>query len=161
MENNQFHFQQDSQNKQSQDYNPDQAYNYERAHEEPERGFNNHPIPPTKKKPNNLASASLTVSLAGIFLCCCSPYALILCSVMGITLAICSRFFNNDQKKMYPQAIAAIIISTLMLILVLGSIAITYILVPYMYETSPEFKASYDQVYQILFEAIEATKAAE
>jgi len=154
MDNNQFQNQPD-------DYNPDQAYNYERAHTEPERGANNHPIPPTKKKPNNLASASLTVALAGIFLCCCSPYAVILCSVMSITLAICSRFFNNDERRMYPQAITAIVISILMLILILGSIAINYIIFPYLYESSPEFKEYYDTVYQILIEAIENMEAVE
>ncbi len=147
-------FQSDNPQTSSDDYNPDQIYNYERAHTEPEIGPNNHPIPPTKKKPNSLASAALAASLATIFLCCCNPYASILSSVMSITLAICSRYFNNDKRRMYPQAVIAIVLSTLFLILILGSIAINYLIVPYLYESSPEFKEYYDTLYKLLNDAI-------
>ncbi len=157
-DNNLFESQTNDQHAQSNDYNPNQVYNYERAHTKPERGANNHPIPPTRKKPNNLAVISLAASLSSIFLCCCNPYAAILCSVMSIALAICSKFFNNEEKRMYPHAVAAIIISTLTLILILGSIVITYVIVPHLYETSPEFKEYYDTIYKLLIEAVENTE---
>lgn len=137
------------------DYNPNQAYNYKRAHTEPERDAKGHPLPPQPQKPNNLAVIALAASVATIFLCCCNPYASILSSIMGLTLGICSRFFNNDEKRWYPHAIAAIVISSIALILIFGSILITYVLVPYLLETSPEFKEYYDQITKLLWDALE------
>lgn len=143
----------DNQNR-NDDYNPDQAYNYERAHAPQDYDPNGHPIPPQKHKPNNLAVIALACSVATIFFCCCSPYASILSSIMGLTLGICSRFFNNEEKRWYPHAVAAIIISSIALAMIIGSILLTYVLVPYLMETSPEFKEYYDKLYQMLWDSV-------
>ena len=142
-------------NRSTDDYDPNKVYNYNRAHTEPERDYKGHPLPPQKKKANNLATIALACSIATIFLCCCSPYSSILSAIMGLTLGICSRYFNNDEKRWYPQAIAAIILSIILLLLILGSIMLTYVLFPYLMEISPEFKEYYEQASQLMMETLE------
>ncbi len=136
-------------------YDPNQAYNYEQAHTEPERGPGGHPVPPSRKKPNSLAIAGLAASLATFLLCCCNPYAGIVSAILGLTLAICSKYFGSDERRLSGCAIAAIIISIITLILMLGSILITYVLVPYLMETSPEFKEYYNSMYETMQKLLE------
>lgn len=149
-------YNQDGKKNRSDDYyDPNQAYNYEQAHTDPEIGPNGHPVPPSRRKPNNLAAAGLAASIATFFLCCCSPYAGIISSILGLTLAICSKYFNNDERRLSGCAIAAIIISSIALILILGSILISYVLVPYLMDTSPAFKEYYNSMYETMQQLLE------
>lgn len=138
-----------------QDYNPYQEYNYERAHGKVWYDEKGHQLPPPRPIPNNLAVASLFVSLASIALCCCNPLLSVAASIMAIALAVCSRFFNNPERRFYGRAVAAIVISSVVLVMVIGSILVTYALVPYLRENYPEFREYYDSIYRSLQQQLE------
>ena len=137
------------------DYDPFHEYNYGLAHGERFYDDRGHHIPPPWRVPNNFATLSFFISLASIVLCCCSIYIPIAGSIMAITLAICSRYFNNPEQRLHPLAISSIIISTVILILVIGSLLINYVLVPYLRETYPEFNDLYNQYYKMIYDRLE------
>ncbi|MGI6106581.1 MAG: hypothetical protein ACOX8B_01395 [Lachnospiraceae bacterium] len=131
-------------------YDPWKEYNYERAHQKRYYDDEGHPVPPPPEKSNRLSRIALFLSLISIPLCCCSPYASIVSLIFALVLAIMSKFTNNRRKRMQGPAIAALIISIVLLILIIGSLIITYVLLPYLLEKYPEFADYYNQLYNML-----------
>ena len=107
-------------------------------------------MPPPKEKANRLARIALFLSLIAIPVFCCSPYASIVCLIFALVLSILSKYYNNPRKRFYTQAIAAMIISIVLLVLIIGSLIITYVLLPYLLDTYPEFADYYNQLYRML-----------
>lgn len=76
------------------------------------------------------ATIALTVSLLSYALCCCHPYIMITCCILSIGLAIISKVIIEPDKRMHSKAIAAIIISVIGLLLIIGSFVLVYTTLP-------------------------------
>lgn len=99
-------------------------------------------------QPNKFAALSLMISLLSYVLCCCHPYIMIAGCVLGIVFAIFSKVVVEPNRKMRKQAIAAIIIGIVGLLLIFGSFAYTYIILPEILQSNPELRELMDQMLQ-------------
>lgn len=95
---------------QSDDFNYNQPQNRRFAEDGPTAFY-------SPASPNNLAKAAFILSLLSIIGCCCCsmqniPYVMIVVQVVSITMAILSR----QSQPMHKLAIAAIVISSIILV---------------------------------------------
>lgn len=110
----------------------------------PNPDFNRRPPAP----PNKFAALSLMISLLSYVLCCCHPYIMIAGCVLSIVFAIFSKVVVEPTQKMRKQAIAAIIIASIGLIILLGSFVYTYVILPEILNENPELRQMMDQMLQ-------------
>lgn len=106
------------------------------------------PNPNDSAQPNKFAALSLIISLLSYVLCCCHPYAMIAGCILSIVFAIFSKVIVEPNQKMRKQAVAAIIIGAIGLLLILGSFVYTYIILPELLESNPELRNMIDQMLQ-------------
>lgn len=99
-------------------------------------------------QPNKFAALSLMISLLSYVLCCCHPYIMIAGCILSIVFAVFSKVIVEPNQKMRKQAVAAIIIGTIGLLLILGSFIYTYVIFPELLQNNPELREMLDQMLQ-------------
>ena len=105
---------------------------------------------PRRRRATNLEKIGFALSIAALICCCCSNiYVTLGASIMALAVSICSRFFANEEHRFHPIAIAAIIISSISIVIVVFILFFYLVLYPQLLQ-DPTYREMLQQMQDIL-----------